>query len=196
MSSIITPEFRASYPFVFVAQKNKRTDGTEVQEYSVTALFAKNADLSTMRKQAEAVLVEEFGADKTKWPKNIRSPFRKCEERWKNEGGKQTIPAGYEDGEAIFMTFKQNAEKGKPSVVDAQVQDIIEPKEIYAGCYLRASVRPYYYDFKGNRGVAFGLNNVQKLKDGEPLGGRTRATDDFEAVAEDMSKESAGSIFG
>ena len=194
MATVITPKFRASYPHLFKPQKNDLNGKTE---FSIVAIFAKGTDLTPLKKAAEAVLVEKFGADKSKWPSNLRSPFRKCSERWKNEGGKQIIPAGYEDGEAIFMTFKQDAEKGKPCVVDASVQEIIEPQHVYAGMYARASVRPYYYNQKGNQGVSFGLNNVQKLEDGDPLGGgKTRAQDDFEAVAADMAAQSADSIFG
>lgn len=197
MSNTLTPEFRMSYPFLFKPQENKRTDGTVVHEYSVVAIFPLNADLSKLKKVAEAPLIEKFGPDPSKWPANIRSPFRKCKERWKNEGGRQIIPAGYEEGEAVFMTFKQNADKARPEIVDNTLQEIIEPHQVYAGCYGRASVRAYFYEFKGNRGVAFGLGNVQKLRDGEPLGqGRVRAEDEFEAVASEMAGESASSIFG
>jgi len=193
MATVLTPKFRASYPHLFKPQKNDLNGKTE---YSIVAIFPKGTDLTPLKKAAEAVLVEKFGADNTKWPTNLRNPFRKCSERWKNDGGKQSIPAGYEDGDAIFMTFKQDAEKSRPTVVDQQVQEILEPQHVYAGMYARASVRPYYYNQKGNQGVSFGLNNVQKMDDGEPLGGgKTRAQDDFEAVAADMAAQSAGSLF-
>jgi hypothetical protein len=107
------------------------------------------------------------------------------------------IPAGYEDPDAIFITFKAT-EKYKPGVVDANVKDIIEPREFYSGCYARASVRAYVYDNKGNRGVGFGLNNVQKLRDGEPLGGSggpARPSDEFQAVAEVGGSTGAASVF-
>lgn len=187
-----TPEFRVSYANVFKPQLN---DLSKKMEYSLVAIFPKGTDLSALKAAAQGALVEKFGADQKKWPQNIRSPFRKCSERWKNVDGKQTMAAGYEDGDAIFMTLKAN-EDYKPGIVNAQVQDIIEPREFYSGCYARASVRPYVYDQKGNRGVSFGLSNVQKLRDGEPLGGGpSRPTDDFQAVAEVGGSSGAASVF-
>jgi hypothetical protein len=178
---VITPEFRASWVNLFTPQENKREDGTVTRSYSVTAIFPKDTDLSVMKAEAHKVLVDEFGADQAKWPEGMRSPFRRCKERWKNEKGVVTIPEGFEDGEAIFVALKAS-EKSKPGLVDQNVQDIIEPRDLYSGCYCRASARPYFYSNKGNRGVAFGLNNVQKLRDGDPLGGKSRPTDDFKPV--------------
>lgn len=179
---IITPEFRASYVHVFQMQENKRDDGSVSKEYSLNAIFPLNADLSALKAGRDAALAKKFGSDQSKWPENLRNPLRKCKERWKNEGGNVVIPPGYEEGEAIFVTFKA-WEDSKPSVVDANVEDIKEPKDFYSGCYARASVKPYYYERKGNKGVGFKLGNVQKLRDGEPLGGTSRPTDDFQPVA-------------
>jgi hypothetical protein len=61
--------------------------------------------------------------------------------------------------------------------------DIINEADFYPGCYARATVRPFWYDTAGNKGVAFGLQNIQKLADGEPLGGRVVASKEFEPVA-------------
>ena len=36
------------------------------------------------------------------------------------------------------------------------------------------------FSTSGNNGVAAGLNNIQKVADGTPLGGRSRAEDDFD----------------
>jgi hypothetical protein len=195
---LLTPEFRVSHPNVFEAKTN---DLNGKKEYSLVAIFAKGADLSDLKKAAEAAATERWGADKSKWPPNIRSPFRKCSERWKNEDSKQIIPAGYEEGDAFFITFKAN-EQFKPGVVDQNVKDIIEPREFYPGCYARASIRPFAYPSpkaKGpataNKGVSFGLNHVQKLRDGDPLGGSSRPTDDFKPV-EGASAPAADSVFG
>jgi hypothetical protein len=192
---VITPEFRVSYSYVFTPQENRQDDGTVKREYSLTAIFPKGADLTAVKAAAQQVLIDKFGPDQSKWPGNLRNPFRKCNERWKNEGGKQVVPAGYEDGDAIFITAKAT-EKSPPGVVDQRLNDIIESRDFYSGCYARASVRPYYYEKKGNRGVAFGLNNVQKLRDGDPLGGRSRPTDDFQAVEGGTDTSSgAASVF-
>ena len=67
----------------------------------------------------------------------------------------------------------------KPRIVNSQVQDIIDPNEIYSGIYGRVGVDAYPYNVSGKRGIAFGLTNVQKLTDGEPLGSVITAEDDF-----------------
>ena len=64
-------------------------------------------------------------------------------------------------------------------MVDAECQPIINRSEMYSGVKGRASIAFYVYNVNGNRGVACGLNNLQKLADGTPLGGKARAEDDF-----------------
>ncbi|MGI6256630.1 MAG: DUF2815 family protein [Anaerovoracaceae bacterium] len=66
-----------------------------------------------------------------------------------------------------------------PGIVDANRQPIIDRGEVYSGVYGRASINFYAFNSNGNRGIACGLNNLQKIRDGEPLGGKTRAEDDF-----------------
>lgn len=181
-----TPVFRVSYPHVFKPQLN---DLNGQLEYSVVALFPKGADLTALKAAAHAAVVKKWGADKGKWPQNLKSPFRDQNERAKDVDGKQVLPAGYEAG-AVFLTLKS---KQKPGVVDQQVNDIVDETEFYAGCYAKASVNAYAYDQKGNRGVAFGLGNLQKVKDGESLGGRTRPEDDFSAVEGEAAAGGDGS---
>lgn len=170
--NILTPKFRVSYPNVFKARRN---DLSGKDEYSIVALFKKGEDLAALKKAAESVLIEKFGTDKTKWPKQLRSPFRDQGEREKD--GK--MPEGYEAG-AIFINLKSTQ---RPGLVDGARQAIIDENEFYAGCFARAQVRPFYYDQKGNKGVSFGLQNLQKMGEGDPLSSRVRAEDAFEAVA-------------
>ena len=66
-----------------------------------------------------------------------------------------------------------------PGIVDAARQPILEHSEVYSGVYGRASINFYAFNSNGNKGIACGLNNLQKISDGEPLGGKTRAEDDF-----------------
>ena len=66
-----------------------------------------------------------------------------------------------------------------PGIVDASRQPIIDRSEVYSGCYGRASINFYAFNTNGNKGIACGLNNLQKIRDGEPLSGRARAEDDF-----------------
>ncbi len=66
-----------------------------------------------------------------------------------------------------------------PGIVDAACQPIIDRSEVYSGVYGRASINFYAFNSGGNRGIAVGLNNLQALKRGDPLGGKSRAEDDF-----------------
>ena len=193
MANVLTPEFRVSYANVFKAQKNTLNDKLE---YSVVAIFPVGTDLSALKRLAAEMLTEKWGADQAKWPANMRNPFRKCRERWKMVEGKEVKPDGYEDGEAVFITLKQDAERGRPQVVDQNVQDIIEPRDFYSGCWARASVSAYAYDQKGNRGVGFGLRNLQKVKDDKPFGTtNTRAADDFKPIAGAPAGAGAAALF-
>ena len=75
----------------------------------------------------------------------------------------------------------------KPGCVDANCQPIIDTSELYSGIIGRASINFYAFNTNGNKGIACGLNNIQKLKDGTPLGGHSRAEDDFADSEEDDS---------
>lgn len=66
-----------------------------------------------------------------------------------------------------------------PGIVDANCQPILERSEVYSGVYGRASINFYAFNSNGNKGIACGLNNLQKIRDGEPLGGKSRPEDDF-----------------
>lgn len=66
-----------------------------------------------------------------------------------------------------------------PGTVDSNLNPILERSEMYSGVYGRASINFYAFNSNGNRGIACGLNNLQKIRDGEPLGGKSRAEDDF-----------------
>ena len=66
-----------------------------------------------------------------------------------------------------------------PGIVDADRNPILDRSEVYSGVYGRASINFYAFNSNGNKGIACGLNNLQKIRDGEPLGGKSRAEDDF-----------------
>ncbi|MGI6507107.1 MAG: DUF2815 family protein [Saccharofermentanales bacterium] len=90
------------------------------------------------------------------------------------------------DDEAYANSFFLNANSTtQPGIVDANVQPILTRSEVYSGVYGRASINFYAFNSNGNRGIACGLNNLQKIRDGEPLGSRTSAEDDFADFAED-----------
>ena len=84
------------------------------------------------------------------------------------------------DDEAYQNAYFVNANSPTaPGIVDADRQPIIDTSEVYSGVYGRASITFYAFNSNGNKGIACGLNNLQKIADGEPLGGKTRAEDDF-----------------
>ena len=84
------------------------------------------------------------------------------------------------DDEAYQNAYFVNANSPTaPGIVDADRQPIIDTSEVYSGVYGRASITFYAFNSNGNKGIACGLNNRQKIADGEPLGGKTRAEDDF-----------------
>ena len=72
-----------------------------------------------------------------------------------------------------------------PGIVDADCQPILTRSEVYSGVYGRASISFYAFNSSGNRGIACGLNNLQKIRDGEPLGGRASAESDFSDFDDD-----------
>jgi hypothetical protein len=72
-----------------------------------------------------------------------------------------------------------------PGIVDANCNPILDRSEVYSGVYGRASINLYAFNSNGNRGIACGLNNLQKISDGEPLGGKSRAEDDFSTDSDD-----------
>ena len=89
------------------------------------------------------------------------------------------------DDEAYANSYFINANSATaPGIVDANCSPILERSEVYSGVYGRASISFYAFNSNGNKGIACGLNNLQKLRDGEPLGGKTRAEDDFATEAE------------
>lgn len=86
---------------------------------------------------------------------------------------------------AIQAAYFINANSAAaPGIVDADRNPILDRSEVYSGVYGRVSINFYAFNSNGNKGIACGLNNLQKIRDGEPLGGKSRAEDDF-ATEED-----------
>ena len=170
-TKITTPIFRVSFPSVFQAKAGM--DGGP-GKFGITMLFdtkdpATAKGLEVMKNAVRAAVAEKWGADKTKWPKGLRLPFR---------DGTEKDYDGYGPG----IVFCSATSKMKPGLVDGALQPIIEPSEFYAGCYARATINAYAYDRNGNRGVAFGLRNIQKVKDGESFSGASKPENDFDTI--------------
>lgn len=175
--NIMTPEFRVSFPSLFRAS---RFNESAEPKYAVTMLFPKNTDLNPLKREAERAAKEKWG---DKIPKGLKTPFR-------DQG--DFDHEGYESG-AIFI---RATSKQRPGVVDNNVQAVVDEGEVYPGCFARATVRAYAYDVPGNKGIAFGLQNLQKLRDGDPISGRSKPEDDFSPVGnEEMAGQSADALF-
>lgn len=179
---LITPEFRAAFVGLFRATAPKENPEGK-KKFSVRAVFMPDTDMRPLKEAAKVAMSDKWGAN---IPKNLRSPFRT------NEQLDNPIPGVPDD--AIVMTFSANEDR-RPGLVDANLNDIIDDSEVYAGAWFRAQVRAYAYEASGNRGVAFGLENIQKLRDDEPLGGgRMPASKAFEAFGGGGTK-SASALF-
>ncbi|MDA8227024.1 MAG: DUF2815 family protein [Desulfitobacterium hafniense] len=84
------------------------------------------------------------------------------------------------DDEAYADSYFVNANSNSaPEIVNKALNPIMSRSEVYSGVYARVSVNFYAFNSNGNRGIACGLGNIQKIRDGEPLGGKSSAADDF-----------------
>ena len=139
-------------------------------KYSVSAIVSKK-DTATVNaikaaiEQAKKDSVSKWGG---KVPANLKLPLRDGD-----------IDRPDDEAYAGCYFFNANSRQA-PQVVDSKVLPILDQSEVYSGCYGKISVTFYGYNSNGNRGIAAGLGNIQKLKDGESLGGRTSAADDFQ----------------
>lgn len=173
----VTPRFRVSYPQVWEA--NTRFEGQK-KKFSITMLFDKKEDLSALKKAFTNAAIDEWGADKSKWPKKFRSPFK--------DGDESQDKIGYAG--TIVVAASAN-EDSPPQIVDQATRPILNRGDFYAGCYARASIRAFAYDKMGNSGVSFGLINIQKLDDGPKFSGRKDAADEFTAIDTDDLDQNA-----
>lgn len=164
---IITPIFRLSFPHVFKPYQKRPEDEPS---YLITMLYPKETDLKPLAELARKAVAAKWGNNV---PKNLRKPFRDGDER----------ALDYPEMEG--MTVVSAKSKMPPGVVDASLQKIISPDELYPGCWCRASVTAYAYGGKGTPyrpGVAFGLINIQKVKDDDPFWVRVDPASEFEAL--------------
>ena len=172
-TTITTGKVRLSYVKVFTPSA---APGSDKLKYSVSVLIDKSDKATLNAINAAVEEAKEQGKSK-KWggkiPTKLHLPLR---------DGDEDKP----DDEAYKGKYFFNASsERKPGVVDSAVQPILDPEAVYSGCYGRVNVNFYPYDSNGNRGIAAGLNHVQKLADGERLGGGAISVeaafdDDFE----------------
>lgn len=152
-------------------------------KYSVSIIIPKS-DKKTIKKIKDAIQKatqenkDKFGG---KVPANLKTPLRDGD-------------VDREDDEAYANSYFINANsKIKPGIVDADLNPIMDQSEFYSGCYGRVSLTFYAFNVNGNKGIAAGLQNIMKTDDGEPLGGRSSAEDDF---ADDSEEDDNDDILG
>lgn len=140
------------------------------EKYSVSVLIPKDdvETINAINKAIDAAIEEGIAKFGGKKPNKaaIKIPLR--------DGDVER------DDEAYKGHYFLNANSiTAPQIVDKAVKPILDREEVYSGCYARVSLSFYAFNSNGNKGVACGLGNIQKIRDGEPLGGRTSAADDF-----------------
>ena len=152
--------------------KTPMGDGTP--KFSVSLIIPKSDTVTIAKIRAAIEAAYEEGQSKLKGSskfipalEDIKTPLRDGD---KDRKGDEAYKNAY------FVNANSTT---KPGVVDADRNPILDSSELYSGIIGRASINFYAYNSNGNRGIACGLNNIQKLADSTPLGGHSRAEDDF-----------------
>lgn len=174
LKKYVTPVFRLSFPTLFKAESY---EGSE-PKFGLSAVWTLSKFTESDKKKWKAIMgaldAESKATFKKAWkdlPANVKTGVR--------DGAEKADFEGYGKG----TRFANITSKMRPGVINLE-KDTISPEEgnadeIYPGCYCRATVTVYSYNNKG-KGVALGLQNVQKVADGERLDSRTDAAEDFE----------------
>lgn len=174
-TKVVTGKVRLSYVHIFEPYAQ---DADDTPQYSCVILIPKS-DKATLKKiEAAQKAAAEQGKNSKfdgKIPPNLQLTLHDGDE----EGDLEKNPE-YEGH--MFMSVSS---KTKPGIVDKDVNPVLDSTEVYSGCYARVSINAFPFNYKGKKGVSFGLNHVQKWADGDYLGGRSKAEDDFEPVAEE-----------
>lgn len=165
-TKIVTGLVRFSYAQIW--EPRAMEEGGD-KKYSLSAIIPKSdkATISKIRKVLDQLTEEAKKKYNGKLPKGFKLPLRDGDEdRAEDEA--------YADSMFVNCTSKN-----QPGIVNAKREKVMEQDEVYSGCYGHVSINFYLYDKAGSKGIAAGLNNVMKVKDGEPLSGRASAEEDF-----------------
>lgn len=170
-TQVITGVGRASYAHVF----EPKVGLSGKSEWSLSFLIPKDDEktLGALRKAAKAAMEDKW-PDPKRRPSNLRNPIRDGDEDRPDD-------AAYAGHYFINVSSKKYA----PGIVDRNMEPVTDPRAFCSGDYCRVSVNAYGYDVNGNRGVSFGLNNIQVIRKGEPLTGSSRPESDFDIFEAD-----------
>jgi len=169
-TKVVTGEVRFSFLNVF---EPKSINGSE-EKYSVSLLIPKTdtKTINAINRAVEAAKQAGIGKFGGKIPAVMKLPLR---------DGDAERP----DDEVYAGHYFVNANcKQQPGLVYKNGQKI-DSTDLYSGCYGHASINFFAFNNNGNKGIACGLNHLMKTRDGEPLGGRSKAEDDFSGLIED-----------
>lgn len=168
-TKVITGKVRFSYVNIF---KSRAFQSGQDAKYSVCLLIPKDdkAIVKKIRAAIEEAIQEGIAS---KWggkkPGNLKLPLRDGDDERADEAPEY---------EGMFFLNANSTQK--PGIVDKDLNEILDPDEVYSGSWGRASIKFYPFNTNGNKGVGVGLNNIQKLKDDERLGAaRASAETDF-----------------
>ena len=150
-------------------------------KYSVSLIISKD-DVQTVKKIKAAIKAAyEEGAAILKGNGKSVPPLSAIHSPLNDGDDKADADPAYKN--SYYINAKN---KYAPGIVDARCEPILDQTEVYSGVYGRASVTFIAYNANGaSRGITCILNNLQKIKDGEPLGGRSRPEDDFDLEDDD-----------
>ena len=178
----VTPTFRVSYPHIFKAEAMKDKKGKEKgdRKFSVTALVPKTADMTKFKKAILKAKIDKWGSDKSKWPAITDAPVVDC------DSPKFADKEGYKGHYKVMFSSQ---EAYRPEVLDVNGEVILDQAEVYPGCYARAVVSAFAWEFADKAGVSFAFDGIQKVRDGKPLGNRGAAKLAFEAEPLEESDE-------
>jgi hypothetical protein len=172
--NVITAEGRMAYVSLFKPTLPKGETDKSKERYQTSLVFPKAADLALLNEAVEACAVEKWGPDYKKKFK-VKKPFLKTEDHPK---------IGLDPAE--FPVFIRTNSPSRPQIVTATMKVVNDDQaeQVYSGRWASISVRPYTYDHPtGGKGVSLGLQNVQLLRDDEPLAAtRVAAEAEFEPV--------------
>ena len=168
-TKVVTGVVRASYLHIW--EPSAVQEGQE-KKYSASLIIPKSDKATIAKIEAAVKAAAEQGKAKFggKIPANLKTPLR---------DGDVERPEDEAYADAWFINANAMT---KPGIVDSSAQPIMNQDEVYSGCFVRASITFYAFNTSGNKGVACGLNHLMKVKDGEPLGGRSTAESDFAEV--------------
>lgn len=182
-TKIITGVCRLSYANIWRAKSIN--GGTP--KYSTSILIPKSDTKTVAKVKAAIQAAYEEGESKLKGNSRSMPPLASLKSPLRD--GDTERP----DDEAYAGHWFLNANSNTaPGVVDVNREPIYDTSEIYSGVYARASLTFYAFNSNGNRGIACGLQNIQKVRDGESLGSRAKAEDDFD---DDFSAEGSDGDF-